>query len=283
MPARLSQLVPGRSRVAPRAELEVPEVPEGWVTGPPDFVIVGAQKAGTTRWRYLLNRHPRIHCQPQELRWFDRFTDTWPGEADIASYHRFFPKPPGDVSGEKSPSYAGTFWVPPMLRQAAPDARVILIVRDPIERYQSARAFAERHRERNAAQGISHAAYTRRVMDTAFHQGKYAEQVEAYLRAFPPEQFLVLQFEACNKDPVTELERTFRFLGVDPIEIPQDALDRRVNVSQWPRIPLEPERRQVLVDRYRPDVERLVSLVPTLDLSLWPSYAGDASGPGARG
>ena len=64
---------------------EPPPCPPGWHTGPPDFVILGAQKAGTTWWFRLIEAHPGVvqpETQRPELHFFDRLTDTWPTAAD---------------------------------------------------------------------------------------------------------------------------------------------------------------------------------------------------------
>jgi hypothetical protein len=60
----------------PYLPANVPVAPSGWTVAPPDFVGVGAQKAGTTWWYTLLSSHPGVHAPPgrrKELHYFDRF------------------------------------------------------------------------------------------------------------------------------------------------------------------------------------------------------------------
>ncbi len=250
-----------------------PECPEGWVTGPPDFVIAGVEKGGTTRWRRLLSTHPEIHGPARELHWFDQYFESWPTDEDIAAYHRYFPRPPGHLAGEKSPSYMRLFWVPAMLRQAAPDTRIILVLRDPLDRYISGRAFAERFRKRNIVRGMTESMYSRRAVEESFARGQYADQVASILEVFPREQLLVLQYEACNADPAGLLARTFEFIGAPPHVPPEEALAAEINVTRKEKVALDPRRERVLRDRYRTDALRLRELLPDIDLSLWPSVA----------
>ena len=79
-----------------------PEVPDGWVTGAPDFVGVGAQRCGTTWWyRGAIRTHPQMvrEAKPgKEIHFFDRFFD---GEApdDLPElYARQFPRPEGSIT-----------------------------------------------------------------------------------------------------------------------------------------------------------------------------------------
>ncbi|MBX3030212.1 MAG: sulfotransferase [Chloroflexi bacterium] len=263
----------GRDAAIHKGRPSIPECPEGWVTGPPDFVIAGAEKAGTTRWRRLMSNHPMIHGPARELHWFDQFFESWPTPEDGTTYERYFPRPPGHIAGEKSPSYMRLFWVPAMLREAAPDTRIILILRDPLDRYISGRAFLERFRTRNTKRGMTQSMYSRRAVEESFTRSQYADQVESILEVFPREQLLVLQFEACNADPLGQIARTFEFVGVPPHVPSEEALAAEVNVTKKEKVVLDPRRERALRTRYRTDALRLQTLVPELDLSLWPSAA----------
>ena len=88
-----------------------------------------------------LDSHPsvvRVDTCLKELHYFDRF---WDGDvpADlVARYHRYFPRPAGGVTGEWTPRYMYDHWSLRLLRRAASEARILVILRDPIERYRSA-------------------------------------------------------------------------------------------------------------------------------------------------
>ncbi len=252
-----------------------PECPPGWVVGPPDFVIVGAEKSGTSRWLRLLRQHPDIHSLEgfREIHFWDDIAGRWPTEDDFDRYHRFFPRPPGGLAGEKTPHYMSLWWVPRMLAEAAPKAKIIVLLRDPVERYVSGRTQLEKYRDENVSRGMSDVVYTRRSVESSMHRGQYALQLPWIMDAFPPEQVLILQYERCNLAPANELARTFAFIGVEPFTPDAAALQREVNPAWMEKLPLEPERRELMRRLYEPEVLRLTAMVPDLDLSLWPNFA----------
>lgn len=254
-----------------------PVCPPGWQVGPPDFVILGTQKSGTTWWFRIIEAHPRV-VQPAEqrpeLHVFDRRWDTWPTAADNAAYQRYFPRPAGSLAGEKTPDYIDSPWALPMLAAAAPATRVILLFRDPIERYLSGRAHAERAWDGSAIPTAQRTlADRRRVVAEAIEKGRYATQLAAARAVFTPERVLALQYERCVTDPRTQIARTYAFLGLEPHELTDAEITRPRNKSKGEKLSISPEHVAFLRDLYRPEVERLRTLMPDLDLSLWRSFA----------
>lgn len=245
---------------------EPPAWPPGFVIGPPDFVGLGAQKAGTTWWFRLIEAHPNVYQDPHqrpELHYFDRFHEGWLTPADIESYHRLFPRPPGRITGEKTPEYLADHWVPRMLHEAAPDCRIIVLLRDPIARYRSALAHDE---HRDSPRG------RRSAMDM-FQRGFYARQLERWYGSFARERVLVLQYERCVADPAGELARTYDFLGLSAHTIPEEELRRPRNRTRSEKAELPEQRVRLLRDEYEPDVRALRTIMPDLDVSLWPDFA----------
>jgi hypothetical protein len=240
-----------------------PECPAGWSVAPPDFVGVAAQRSGTTWWYHLVESHPRVveRARLKELHYLTRFWNRPFTDADAATYARYFPRPPGHLAGEWSPGYLSHFWVPGLLHRAAPDARILILLRDPVERFRS---------------GVMLQSETRRVnftgAGTAFRIGCYGSQLEHLLSYFPAEQVQVLQFERCIRDPKAELARTYAFLGLDEGFVPAD-IDERRNEASGAKPELAEHARAALVRAYEPEVRRLVALTPHIDLALWPSFA----------
>lgn len=239
-----------------------PAAPPGCEAAPPDFVGVGVQKAGTTWWFGLIAGHPEVHQpseRPKELHYFDAFRDRPMGAPAIEEYHHWFARPQGTRAGEWTPRYLYDWWVPPLLARAAPDARVLVMLRDPIDRYRSQLA---RDRDRGAPDAAI-------VHQDAFHRGLYGAQLARLARSVPSERIIVLQYERCRADPVGELARTFEALDLDPSHRPADAT-RHVG----PR--LEPPRldEAVVADlrlAFRDDLDRLFADHPGLDPALWPT------------
>jgi hypothetical protein len=261
-----------RMGAAPRPE--VPECPPGWSVGPPDFVIVGAEKSGTSRWLKLLRSHPQVHVATggREIHFWDEFASRWPTPQDIERYHRLFPRPPGTRTGEKTPQYMSLWWAPSMLALAAPEATIIVMVRDPVERFVSGRTQLEKYRPTDdGARGILD--FDRRAVELSMHRGEYALQLDWLRQAFPAERILVLQHEACIVDAQAQLDRTFDHIGLSHHAIPAEVLDEPVNAAWLEPVRIEDERRALLRELYRPEVLRLKTMVPELDLTLWPNYA----------
>ncbi len=251
-----------------RAPGPAPACPEGWRTGPPDFVGVGAQRSGTTRWFDLIVAHPLVAAPVstlKELHYFDRFYADGFTAADAAAYGEYFPRPEGFITGEWSPSYLPSPWVPAMLSAAAPEARLLVLLRDPVERYVSA---LQRHHRVARANGEPLDAMA--PLD-AFTRGLYYDPLERLFARFPRSRALLLQYERCSEDPRTELRRTYEFLGLPGAGVPID-LDAHPN-RQAEKPELHPDVRRALVEAYAPDVVLLARDYPEIDVGLWPNFA----------
>jgi Sulfotransferase domain len=270
----------GRSHPLGSAPIpEPPLCPDGWTVGPPEFVIVGSEKSGTSRWMRLIREHPEVHVAKglRELHFWDGFGQKTPDAADIERYNQYFPRPSGGITGEKTPLYMNFWWVPNCLATAAPNARIIAMLRDPVERYVSGRSWHEKFRPGGPDTTRADGKFTKEATERSMFRSLYALQLEWLFEAYPREQVLVLQFEACNQDTQGQLDRTFDFLGLPHFAPSQELMERRVNAAWLESVALPPERRELLQRLYRPEVLRLRALVPDLDLSLWPNFADLAS------
>ena len=159
---------------------QTPKVPAGWRVGPPHYVGVGAQKAGTSWWNRLIEAHPDVVSAgglKKELHYFDRSWETPFDDEQARRYQRYFPVPEGKVAGEWTPGYLIDFWTPELIARAAPDARILILLRDPIERFRSGLT----HQLATSRKPIGH-----RDIQGAFQRGLYAPQLRRVLAAFPP-------------------------------------------------------------------------------------------------
>lgn len=277
LPGGLRSLVPRtiresiRQRVGPFAPWEsgfsadAPPPPSGTVTGPPDFVGIGAQKSGTTWWFELLAGHPQVHHPAhlhKERHYFGRYADAAFDPAAVAGYHRWFPRPPGTITGEWTPDYLSQPWVPPLLALAAPDARLLVILRDPIERFVSGVAHAEIRPGSNLGDALA----------DAVQRGFYAAALRPWLDRFTGDRLLVLQYERCIADPLGQLARTFAFLELEDVA-PAGDVRALVSPTTTEKRRLDPDARRRLAELYAGDMAALEALVPELDLELWPAFA----------
>jgi hypothetical protein len=230
-------------------------------------VGVGAQRCGTTWWFDLISAHPSVAAGvAKERHFFDGFCAAPMGDADVEAYRRAFPKEPGQIAGEWTPRYAYDFWTPPLLRRAAPQAKLLFLLRDPVARLHSGVEHQSRLTPPRDASQLA------QIWSDAAARGRYAVQLRRVLDHFPREQLLVLQYERCVADPHAELRRTYRHLGIDEDFAPPDLRGRPV-----PRVELAAAAHEALLRELAADVAELGALVPELDLSLWPDFA---SAPG---
>jgi hypothetical protein len=248
----------------PQFDTRAPEPPPGLVTGSPDFVGVGVQKAGTSWWFRLITAHPdAYHHDPyhKERHFFSHlFLDGLESDL-VGQYARWFPRPASQRTGEWTPDYLHQHWTPSMLAQAAPAARVLVLLRDPVERYRSG---LDHHRQRGERLDAA-------LVSDAFARGLYGLQLQRLERCIPAERILVLIYEACRDDPERWLRATYSFLGLDESFVPP-GLRSQVSETTTPH-QLPQRRRGELVECYAEDLALLASSHPELDLGRWPSWA----------
>jgi hypothetical protein len=239
-------------------------LPRQWSVGPPDFVGMGVQKCGTSWWYRQVVAHPEVFRPSlglKELHFFHGRAFRELRERDVERYHRTFPRPPGTITGEWTPVYMADVWTPSLLKQAAPDVRVLAILRDPVERYRSA---ATRFKVAFRRRGDMHR--------DAYAMGLYHNQLQRLVHIFGRERILVLQLERCRDDPRAELRRTYAFLGIDDTFVPHD-VERVVNPAWGAKVELPSHIVELLRLGYREDAQRLARDFPEIDLDLWPTLA----------
>lgn len=246
----------------------------------PDFVGVGVPKAGTSWWFQCLIEHPEVAAPigydaddnfvGKQLHYFDRFHhDPWVGQASIESYHNHFPG--GDrLTGEWTPRYSQSWWTMPLLGLAAPRAKILMILRNPVDRYESWISHIVKHETRDRGllvESDGFHPFAAVWSEEAWWQGLYGPQVHNVLRVYPRDQVLILQYEQIIRDPYRFLGRTFRFLGLDGIAPP--SMTETLNASGH-SYRLNQAQRDSLKQSYYRDWAELGRLVPDeIDTSLW--------------
>jgi len=270
------------------AEL-VPRIPEPlrvvlrnavWGTGTltarlrplPDFLILGAQKSGTTALYAYLRRHPEITGPAwKEVSYFDRHYRRGP-----AWYRGNFPlRAHGAIVGEASPSYLFHPLAPGRAAALLPNASLIALVRDPADRalshYHHQVALGreelpfeealEREEERLAGElermhddpgYFSHAWWNH----TYLARGRYADQLARWLDHFPRERLLVLSNEELAERPAETYARVLEFLGAPSHQL---ASYPRVYDRDYPA--MRPETRLKLAVAYAEPNRRLYALL----------------------
>jgi len=257
---------------------------------PPDFVGVGTQRSGTSWWYRLITQHPSIHHPAgaaKELHYFDGFHQRCFAPADVIRYHEFFSRPAGMLRGEWTPRYAYDFWTPRLLRKAAPETKLLFMVKDPIARYRSGVAHVTQvltgalppgggalptHRSATDDHGSDQVGCL--CATDAASRGLYGQQLKRLMRWFPRAQILVLQYESCRRDPLGQLSRTFAHLGVNHVSPAViDVMSRQDPGPAEGKPRLSKTAEEELAEFLADDVRELVEIAPEIDLELWPRFA----------
>jgi hypothetical protein len=219
--------------------------------------------AMTWWWFRLVADHPGVSVRDDvgmARNYFSHFATRAFGSNEVQRYHDSFPRRLGKITGEWTPSYLGDPWVAPLLAQAAPQTRLLVMVRDPIVRLRIGLAQSIGQRRANAGSHMANA------VDRSF----YAAPLGRFLELYSSAQILVLQYERCIVDPQFQLAATYRFLGLDDEHRPADIVPP---IRQGGLPPLDADATARLVDIYSADVDQLAALAPMVDLSLWPDFA----------
>jgi hypothetical protein len=189
--------------------------------GPPHFLIIGAQKAGTMAAVKNLNKHSSVFML-SEIHFFDL---AW--NYKTPQYYRDLFKKAGPgkkMIGEKTPEYIYVDECASRIKQVCPNAKFIFFIRDPVKR-----AFSSWNMQKS--KGIETSQFDTcidnnlmnldeyRSFGTAESQyvqrGFYIDQIERFLKIFPNrDNFIVVVAEHIQKDPETHYNRIFDFLNV---------------------------------------------------------------------
>jgi hypothetical protein len=245
----------------------------------PGFLIIGAQKAGTTSLHHYLGRHPDLQSAngPKELHFFNLYHDRGMGW-----YMSHFPRRvPRDRRTwfEATPDYLHQPMAAERIRRDLGPVRLVAILREPAARAHSAwkmwsRFDALRPEESGKADRRSFADAISEELDAPdgsadrhYHYvsaGRYAEHLARFLDHFPRERILILDHAQMNADLGGFLDRICSFLGVDPF--PDDDIARFGEKRLWTSPAVEEEddtqaTLQRLRDYYAPWNERLFGLI----------------------
>ncbi len=244
-----------------------PQCPPGWTIGAPDFVGVGVQRCGTTRWFDMIAAHPEVapSSSAKELHYFDRFYLGGCTPVETARYREYFPRAEGMKAGEWTPLYASAPWIPGLLAAAAPEAQLLVLLRDPVERFVSGLGHVRRMARRRGAPISRYAPLDQ------FVRGLYHEQLVRLTGHFDRSRILVLQYERCTSEPLSQLRRTFEFLGLQDLDFRPDLGEHLGKQKNKPE--LDAAAREAYVRAYRNDVSALIEAFPEIDVSLWPNFA----------
>ncbi|GAB4291582.1 MAG: hypothetical protein Fur0025_26880 [Oscillatoriaceae cyanobacterium] len=205
----------------------------------PNFMIIGAQKCGTTSLYNYLTAHPQvIPAKQKEIHFFDNYF-----EKGVDWYLKQFPSIDYDknlITGEASPYYIFHPHVPQRLYRLFPATKLIVLLRNPVERaishyymelsrgdeYLSLAEAIAKESDRVDLElaklesdpsyySIAHRRYS------YLSRGLYREQLQRWFDWFPQEQFLILKSEDLFAHPAAIVRQVFKFLELPEYELPE--------------------------------------------------------------
>ena len=238
----------------------------------PDFVIIGVQKCGTTALYNYVEEHPDVApALTKEIHFFDHHFhrgERW--------YRAHFPTRRFDsraLCGEASPAYLLHPAAPRRMVECLPDAKLIVLLRDPADRayshfqhnvrkgreglaFDDAVEIESERLEAGVASVLNDEDYFQRYHQHSYLlRGFYALQLDRWFEHFDREQILVLECRDLLTEPATTFRATLEFLGLPPFD-PEYKIHHRYGYSK-----IDPALRERLVAFFEPHNERLYELV----------------------
>lgn len=231
-----------------------------------DFIGIGAPKAGTTWLFNCLSAHPEICTgKVKEIGFF--LNENY--EKGLPWYLNHFEHCNTNyVSGEFTPNYLrNAEIVAPRIKEHFPNAKLIVSLRNPIERFLSQHYFEYamgRHGVLNPEEIPEERL--KRILD----QGLYYKNLSTFLDLFPENQVLVLIYRDIEENPREQLAKVYKFLGVDPSFIPTN-INKRSNVTELNRTKIRSIKRayyrgQIFFTKH-PFGRRLAPLIKAVGLA----------------
>ncbi len=236
----------------------------------PSYLVIGAQKAGTSSLYQTLNEHPQlIPAREKEVHFFDL---NYP--KGIAWYHDHFPLSTGknQQTGEASPYYMYHPLAAERVCNYNPAMKLIALLRNPIDRayshYHHIRGYgledltsfeAAIEAEHLRLEGLDQELRSGNQEVSLRHRhwsylsrGCYAQQLNTWLAHFPREQLLLLTSESLFDQPDESLQSCFEFLGLDEFKVQQ-----LPQLLKQDYTPMKSETRAALRSYFAKDVDEL--------------------------
>lgn len=236
----------------------------------PDFVIIGAQKSGTTSLYHYLTCHPQVlRASSKEVHFFDAqfekgsrwYQSFFPLQQTIALLSNIFCVPV--VTGEATPSYLVDPEIPEKVQSILPNVKLIALLRHPVERAFSAH-------QMNVRQGIESRSFETAIEDELrgdirggqekpplyLARGDYHTQLKTWRQHFPEEQTLVIRAEDLFSSPDSVFLEVQKFLGLQPMVLNEFKV---ANPGQGTRVPKDIKER--LREHFLPSCRHLYTLL----------------------
>lgn len=204
-----------------------------------DFFIMGTEKGGSTYLLQCVREHPAIFMPRQEVAFFE---DPFYVEDDLSEFEKHFSDAgEGQLLGVKRPTMLGHPRFGERLQRHYPDAKLIAILRNPIDRALSAHTH---HRAAGIIPNMSAERFLNRILEgpipgsprasTVLEQGLYERHLRRLEQSYPTERICLLTLDDIKKDDRSALRKVFTFLDVDPDYVPESRGSRPMRAPYSP-------------------------------------------------
>ncbi|XP_067314250.1 heparan sulfate glucosamine 3-O-sulfotransferase 1 [Pseudorasbora parva] len=185
----------------------------------PDVIIIGVRKGGTRALLEMLKLHSQVMAAQSEVHFFDwdshyqRGADWYASQMPSAR--------PGQLTVEKTPAYFSSRRVPERIRQTTPEAKLLLIVREPTERLLSdyTQVFhnrLEKHKPQQTLETLLMRDGELNLDYKALNRSLYHEHLRHWLSVFPRSRMHLVDGDALIRDPLPEMKKVEEFLQLEP-------------------------------------------------------------------
>lgn len=218
----------------------------------PDFVIVGAPRAGTTSLYAYLRSHPQVYMPAnKEPHFFGSDLTRQHAPLSLGEYRALFRgAKPGQRTGEASPLYMVSECAAAEIRALQPDARIIIMLRHPVDLIHSLH-------QQNLAMGVENVddlllaleleparregralPPRTRAIDALRYRAvsRLADQLERFQASFPAEQIHLIFFDELRADARAVFAGVTRFLGIDPLSPASAVALNSAGMARWWRL-----------------------------------------------
>lgn len=240
----------------------------------PNFIIIGAQKGGTTSLYVYLTQHPQIlHASQKEIHYFDLQFDK-----GAEWYYSQFPtleERGCNLTGEASPYYIFHPQVPQRIYDLCPEVKIIILLRNPVDRLISHyyHCIKNKYETLSFEEAIAHeperlkGEIGKLSIDPTYYsyahqhhtylsRGIYADQLPAWFKLFPKEQILILKSEDLYANPCEISNKTLEFLNLPPNQL---EIYEKHNATEY--LPVSEDLYQQLKAYFRPHNQRLAEML----------------------
>jgi hypothetical protein len=227
----------------------------------PDFVCIGAQKAGTT-WLYRnLKNHPEVSLKQKEFHYFDAYHDQ-----PAFVYSKCFSVRGKRIAGDITPSYC---LIPEeqvaFMHALMPDVKLIFLLRNPIERAWSGLLMHFFKRKDTAEVALTEKKMINYLNKPAVvDRGFYTKSIDRFRKFYSQEQMLILDFDRISNEPISVLEEVFGHIGVSTNHGELNFDPTRKIHTRAKELEMPKAIGKMLAELYQPEIEALNAVYPQI-------------------